>query len=178
MENVGNKKAWIAVFSVFGVVIVGLVIAIIAVAINRNNSSEVAENIDSEYDEALTIYFNDNGEISDTAISQKLDIQETLKLLKEKIDVAENEMTKAMLEKDYYLIEFSLNDNDDAKKNEILNGLIRVDEILKTADSSEAVANVAFAYHDFDMYDKYVAITKERNPDFQSVYDAIKEMSK
>ena len=180
VESVGekpiNKKKWVILFSVLGALIVGLIIAIVVVLIIRNNKpQDVTQSISQEYNEALTVYFDDNENIADAIVEQNLDSEGMLKLIKEKIDVAENEMVKAMLEEDYYMTLFSIYGADESKKDEILNGLIKVEEVLKTAEASEAVANIAFAYYDFDMYQKYVDITKERNPAFKSIYDVIEE---
>lgn len=178
MENVGNKKAWIALFSVLGVAIVGLVIAIVVVLANRNNdSSEVISEADQEYNSAVLTYLDDNEEIATAVVEQKLDGEAMLKLLKEKIDSAENEKTKAMLEQDYYMTMFAVYGADESKKEEILNGLIKVEEILQTADSSENVASIALAYYEIDLYQKYVDISINRDPDYKSIYDMLEGIS-
>ena len=183
MENVGNsgvvnKKPWIIGFSVVGVVIVGLVIAIVVVSVVRNtNSREASEDV-LEANDAISVYFDDNGEIAKTIVDEKLDGDAILKLIKEKIDTAEDETVKAMLEEDYYTTMFSVYGADATKKDEILNGLIRVDELLHTFDSAEAVATMALAYSDFDLYQKYVTILKELDPNYQSAYEAVEGLSR
>lgn len=186
VENVGKKpksakklttkNKWIILFSVFGVVIVGLVIAIVVVLVNRNNPQEVAEN-DESYNEAFSLYADDNEEIANLIVEQDLSDEEMLKLLKEKVDAAENEKTKAMLEVDYYLTMFAVQGRDEGKKEEIMNGLIGAYDVLHTFDAAQAVANSAFAYDDLDLYNEYVKIMKEINPSYKSFFDALEEMS-
>ena len=180
LNGVGEKPKtmWAILFSVLGVLIVVLIIAIAAVLISRNNnnSQEVAEDSDPEYNEAVSTYFNDNEEIAAEIANQGLDGNALMDLIKKKIDTTENEITKAMLEQDYYMTMFSTYGADEGKKDEILNGLIKVDEVLKTVESAENVANIALAYYDFDTYDKYVEIIREKNPDYKSIYDMIEEM--
>lgn len=180
MESVGekpiDKKKWVILFLVLGILIVGLIIAIVVVLVVRNNgSSEIIDETNQGQDEAVSAYLDDNGEIATAIVEQKLDGEGMLKLLKEKIDSAENEKTKAMLEQDYYMTMFAVYGADDGKKDEMLNGLIKVDEILQTANSSESVASVALAYHDFDLYQKYVDISKNRDPDYKSIYDIVEK---
>lgn len=181
VESVGekpiNKKKWIILFSVFGVLIVGLIIAIVVVLIIRNNNTQEVPEVNDEYNGALMLYLDDNEDIATTVAAQELDGEGMLKLLKEKIDSEENEMTRAMLEQDYYMTLFAVDVSDTSKKDEILNGLIRVEEILKTASASEAVANIALAYGDFDLYYKYADITKERDPDYKTIYEMAEEFS-
>ncbi|MDO5480160.1 MAG: hypothetical protein Q4F58_00595 [Candidatus Saccharibacteria bacterium] len=181
VESVGekpiNKKKWIILFSVLGVLIVGLIIAIVVVVINRNNSPETTEYTDQEYNDVLVLYFDDNEEIATTVVNQELNGEDMLKLLKEKIDDEKNEKTRAMLEEDYYTIMFSIYGKDESKRDEIINGLMRVEEILQTAESAEAVADAALGYNELDLYNKYVAFAKERNPDYKSVYEMVEGLS-
>lgn len=172
-KKLTTKTKWIILFSVLGAAIVGLVIAIIVVLVVRgNNAPEVTEEI-TEYDEALGEYFDDNDDVATAIVDQQLDGEGILKLIKEKIDVAENEMAKAMLEEDYYMTMFAVYGADESKKDEIINGLIEVEKILGDSKSAESVAAAALGYRDFDIYKKYVEIVKERNPDYQSIYDML-----
>lgn len=183
VENVGKKPnrsakkmttktKWIILFSVLGAVIVGLVIAIIVVVVNRDNALEVTEEV-SEYDEALAIYLDDNAEVATAVVNQDLDGEGMLKMLKEKVNAADNEITKAMLEEDYYMTMFAVYGADESKKDEIINGLIEVEKILGDSRSAESVAAAALGYRDFDVYKKYVEIIKERNPEYESIYDIL-----
>lgn len=173
VENVGNKKAWIALFSVLGVVIAGLIIAIIVVVATRSKPEEIAQ----EDSGALAIYLNGNEEITKIILGEKLESEATLGLISEKIEMADNDITKAMLKRDYYLTMLSIYGADESKKDEILNGLIWVEDILQTSDSAENLVNAALAYQDFDLYRKYITVAKERDPSYQSIYDITKGAS-
>lgn len=180
VKKLTTKSKWIILFSVFGVAIVGLVIAIVVVLVNRNNdddSQEIVDNSNQTYDEALQIYLDDNEEISGLIVENNLEGEAMLKLLKEKIDTTENEIVKAMLEKDYYMTMIAVYGVDKSKKDEILDGLVRVDEVLQTSDSAESVVNAAIGYNDYELWERYVAIAKERDPDYQSIFDIIEEDS-
>lgn len=180
VKKLTTKSKWIILFSVFGVAIVGLVIAIVVVLVNRNNdddSQEIVDNSNQTYDEALQIYLDDNEEISGLIVENNLEGEAMLKLLKEKIDTTENEIVKAMLEKDYYMTMIAVYGVDKSKKDEILDGLVRVDEVLQTSDSAESVVNAAIGYNDYKLWERYIAIAKERDPDYQSIFDIIEEDS-
>lgn len=183
MENVGKKPGksvgkltvkskWIILFSVFGVAIVGLVIAIVVVLANRNNSQEVTNSVSQQYDEALSIYFDDNEAIAGEIVAQDLQGEALLNAIKAKIEAAENEMARAMLESDYYYMMIAVY-GEEANKDEIVNGLIKVDDILKTGKSAESVANAGIFYHDYDLYEKYIKIAKERDPEIKSIDDTL-----
>lgn len=186
MEKVGkkpldepvNKKRWVILFSAFGVVIVGLVISIVVVVATRGGGESADENI-SEYDKAFMVYSVDNSEVAKTIANQNPDSEQILELIKERIDAASDEMAKAMLEEDYYSMIVSLyGDNiDTVKKEEVLNGLIRADTVLKTASSAVTVANIAFLYNDRGLWEKYRAIAKQRDPQIEDIQDAIERGS-
>ena len=185
MEKVGkkplgepvDKKRWVILFSAFGVVIVGLIIAIIAVAANRGDGKPVSEEI-SEYDKAFMVYSVDNSEVATTIANQNLNSEQILGLIKEKIDTATDEMAKAMFEEDYYSMMVSVYgiDVDAAKKEEILNGLMRADGVLKTASSAVSVANVALIYNNQEIWEKYRAIAKQRDPNIEDIQDAMERI--
>jgi hypothetical protein len=85
-------------------------------------------------------------------------------------------MVKAMLEQDYYMTMFSVYGPDENRKDEILNGLIRADEILHNYKSADSVASVALAYYELDLYNKYVDIIKKIDPNYKSFYDVLEGM--
>ena len=187
MENVGrdtgassvadkkNKKKIIIFVSVFAVVVVGLVIAIVAVLVNRGNknvsvSDEIDGTVEETSDEAMNTFEDIAREITLKVVeadeaagedSTGMSIEELLGLYQEKINSVDDVKVKAMLQAEYYMVKLSQNPGEEAK-DEILNGLIEVDKILKTSDSALRVSNAASFYGDQDLADRYYVIASER----------------
>lgn len=179
-NKMSAKTKLTILFSILGILIVGVIIAIIIVVVNRNNSKTSNSN-----DGTGTSVEESTGEVSDKEVVESyeeigeeitmkiIEAQETgdgsegarvellLSLLEEKIESVKNEKIKAMLAMDYYMARLAQNPGEDAK-DEIMNGLFNVDDILKTSDSAFAVMNAAIYFGDQDLKDKYYAIGMER----------------
>ncbi|MBR3269648.1 hypothetical protein IKG07_00085 [Candidatus Saccharibacteria bacterium] len=177
VEKVGeDRKKWVVLLSVLGVIIVGLVVAIVVILVTRNNEPQIAPSVNDEYDETLFAYYVDNEEIADRIVKENLEGEDLLKVIKEKIDAAENRGARAMLEQDYYLTMFATyGPDDETKKEEIMNGLIRANDVLLTARSAEMVATTALSYHDYATYEQYIGIAKDRDPSIKSIDEMLDE---
>lgn len=179
--NKMSAKTKLAIlFSVLGVLIVGIVIAIVIIVVNRNNRTsngdtdaninveESTEEISDEevvesYEDIsreITLKIVEAQEVADNG-GEGIDLDLLLNLLKEKIESVKNEKIKAMLAADYYMSRLSQNPGEDAK-DEIMNGLYGVDDILKTSDSAFKVMNAAVYFADQELANKYYAIGMER----------------
>ena len=186
VENVGNnpsekpvnKRFWIIVFSAIGVVIVGLIIAIIVVSINRNSSEDPlakdpsqaedsgdgSENPDDsdEPSEEETLYQEISYTIRDalTEIDAE-DSEQIFAIYKEHIDDTSDVRVKAMIEIDYYGVVMAYDENKE-RGNEVLDRLTKIDEGLKTISSAASVMNAADYYGNTDLYNQYNAILIDR----------------
>lgn len=178
VENVGNnpvempvnKKKWAILFSAFGVLIVGLVIAIIVVVVMRDNKPAVEEPeptdtptyTQKEKSEGEQIY-----EQASVAIADNLDgvdaedESEIFNIYNEYINVVTNEEAKALLRLDYYQAVMNY-DTDKKQKKEVLDAVVEIDGILKTIESGIVVINAADYYEDSALYEKYNEIVNER----------------
>ena len=170
VENVGKKPnrsakkmttktKWIILFSVLGTVIVGLVIAIIVVAVAKNTKPEPIHSDLSEgevYDE----YFKTTDEINAGIENENYDANQVLETYREKIKATKDETVRLMLEKDYYYL-LSISSNDDVKE-EVLDALVIIDDRLQTVVTALAVVNRAEYYGETELADKYNNIANER----------------
>lgn len=186
MENVGrdtdvssvadkkNKKKIIIFASVFAVVVIGLVIAIVVVLNNRRDDNVLEESGDTteenSNDQVMYTFEDITREITlkiveaDEAAGEDgegMSIEELLNLYQEKIDSTEDARLKAMLQIEYYMVKLSQNPGEE-NKDEILNGVIAADKILKTSDSALRVSNVAYYYGDEALGDQYYRLANER----------------
>ena len=165
-----NKKNWVILFSVFGVAIVGLVIAIVVILIARNNKPEeeidphqnemeieIKEKSEAEEEYEKTMNFI-NIELGDTNAE---DIDEISRVYGYYIDHMSNQEARAMMEVDYYQM-LMIYDTNKEKKQEILSSLIRIDGEVQTLNSAATVINAAGYYDDNAIYNKYNQILLER----------------
>ena len=54
-------------------------------------------------------------------------------------------------------------DDDKAYSKEVLDTLVRVDNVLQSVDSAADVVNAAFFYDDQDLAQKYIEILRDRS---------------
>lgn len=169
VEKPVNKKKWAILFSVLGVIILGLIIAIVVILIVRNNTPSVAdetnepvEYVPKEQTEGEQIY-----EQVMASISSKLDdvyaddTEEIFAIYDEYMELVQNEEAKALLTLDYYQL-VMLYDTNKEKKQEVLNTLIKTDSFLKGLDSAASVINAASYYGEDDLVEEYNRIMVER----------------
>ena len=166
MENVGkkpldepvDKKRWVILFSAFGVVIVGLIIAIIVVAANRGGSKPVNEDVSK--DEIYRDYLKDIDEINDIVADEEYNPERVLSLYTEKIDATKDRTLKLLLKKDYYYM-LSVY-YEDGVREEVLKNLIEIDNELQAVDTALMIANRAGYYGNEELRSKYNEIADER----------------
>lgn len=172
-----SKKKIIIFASVFATIVVALIVAIVVILVNRGNgqtevmNNNIEETTQETSDEEAQNEFNEAvggiamkiAEAMETAgeDGEGMSVDEILNLYQEKIDATNNRRAKAMLRGEYYMVKLSQNPGEDAK-DEILNGLIDVDKILKTSTSALNVSNVASYYGDEETADKYYVTAMER----------------
>ena len=162
-----QQKIWAIVLACLAVLIVGLVIAIVVVAVNRGESStqqseEATQEDASNGDAAMEIYYNTTDEINNTI--NEIPVENTnriLALYRHYLEKVEDETAKAMLMLDYVNIEMNYDPNKE-KGEEIMTAALTMDEILKTSDSAATILNIASYYGKSDIYDRYEQILKER----------------
>ena len=168
-KKMATKTKWIILFSGFGVLIIGLVIAIVVVAVTRGSADSPQTTPVIEpggmNDEELDIKYN---EISADIIGKMLNEgeqqysgEDILELYKQKIEEISDKRLKAMIEADYYTMMLSVYPDED-KKGEIMDGLIKTDDVLRTARSALMVANGASWYNDSELEEKYTNIAYDR----------------
>jgi Na+-transporting methylmalonyl-CoA/oxaloacetate decarboxylase gamma subunit len=174
-KKLTTKNKWIILFSTFGVVIVGLVIAIVVVLVTRGLSAaeeaakqkeaeqaETQEYTPKEKTEGEKIY----EEVS-TNINSKLDDvyagdqEEIFSVYEEYINLTTNEEAKALLQLDYYQM-VMLYDFNREKGQEVLDNLVKIDDSLKGVNSAATILNAAEYYGDTGLYERYASILIER----------------
>ena len=166
VENASKNKTLFIVLGVFGVLIVGLVIAIAIVKSLPKKVEEIAD------DEPVGVGQISSAEIKEytgyyEAISAELskiyadDEQGMLDVYQRYINNTEDEKVKAMLEMDYYNIVMAY-DTDKTKAEEVVAKAIEIDDVLKTIDSGVFVLNVASNYGNEDLVRQYDSILNER----------------
>ena len=163
-----KKKWWVVAFAVAGVAIVGLIIAIVIVVVNRNGASSEQTSMTTEgqqdaIDAAIEAQYEaENNEImSKFVLGEGVTIEDLVVMYKEKMDTATDEKLRAMFAVDYYMY-LSILDLNGEKKDEILNALIEADDILKNLNSASAIITVAEGYSDQDLMDRYESILQDR----------------
>ena len=163
-----KKKWWVVAFAVAGVAIVGLIIAIVIVVVNRNGASSEQTSMTTEgqqdaIDAAIEAQYEaENNEImSKFVLGEGVTIEDLVVMYKEKMDTATDEKLRAMFAVDYYMY-LSILDLNGEKKDEILNALIEADDILKNLNSASAIITVAEGYGDQDLMDRYESILQDR----------------
>lgn len=171
----GNSSRTLKItLGVLGVLIFGLVIAIIVVINNRGGTQDeqVAEEVTTDTEakteiveertEVETIYDGiiesiDN-ELSEVYVEDK---DEIFRIYKQYIDITEDEQVKAMIKVDYYQMAM-IYDVDKSHGEEILDELVKLDDTLKSIDSAVTVVNAADYYGNTELYNNYSAILTER----------------
>lgn len=143
-----------------GVVIVGLVVAIVVVKnLPKPQEPQVEEvSIDDE-----TEYYAISNEIwrKIARDEAEMDGEKILALYKERIEETTDEDTKLMLTMDYY--EFvMMYDTNYERKTEIEEAMLAADEKLKTPLSAAKVISMAISYDNQELKAKYTAILDER----------------
>ena len=165
MEKVGenssdgaiNKKKWAILFSVFGVVIVGLVVAIVVVKNLRKVEPEEYEVV------AEGEYYAVSSEIWNEIIenSSEMDEEKMLALYERNIEAATDEDVKSMLTMDYYE-SVTMYDLDGDRKDEVMEAMLAADEKLKTPLSASKIISMAISYNNQELEEKYRSILEER----------------
>lgn len=173
------RKQFFIVLAVAGALIVGLVVSIIIVAVNKKGGSapapdneitiveELEDNpegyilTDAELNDAYTDIASEIAEATLAASENGEGFGGILQLYLNKINATEDIRLKAMLETDYYFMRFSMTPTEEFK-NEILNTLMRIDGILKTPMSAYNVVDIATFYNEQEMVNYYTNLAIER----------------
>lgn len=182
MENVGknplakpiNKKAWIIGFSVTGVVIVGLVIAIVVMLVTRGNKAfEEPIVYDTWEDEVRAKYVDDTDQISEEADDEEYSLEKLMDLYAKKIEEEEDEKARLLLEKDYYYLLSIVGSRD--LKDQIMSKLIEIDNKLQMPDTAFAIVNRAKYYGDEELEREYNKIGNDRIGISEEEINALRE---
>ena len=153
-----------------GVVIVGLVVAIVVVAVNRNSGSGESggdESEDGEVTYASPIYesYDKLSEEFSIALGEMdqatTTTEDILELYQTYVDRATDELVKAMLMVDYYLVMMA-GDSEGVRKTEVIDGLVATDGIVGSVKSASAVAVAATYYGDEELKTRYQALADVR----------------
>lgn len=168
-KKMATKTKWIILFSGFGVLIIGLVIAIVVVAVNRGSgandllSKPVVEEGGMNDEELNATYGDFAQEINNkmSNVDEQYSGEDILNIYMQKIEEVTDKRLKAMIEQDYYTMMLAVYPGDE-KKEEIINGLIAADAILKTPRSALMVANGASWYNDTELAEKYTNVAYDR----------------
>lgn len=175
-KRMATKTKWIILFSGFGVLIVGLVIAIVVVAATRTTSVEddsckpVGEMTEQEIiDRALAVAESDYSVIYEAINEVIQSMQEPteediVSLYEHYIGETESEYAKAMLQSDLLLILMGY-DTENVEGDRLIEEAQIVDEVLKTPNSAALIMNLAQAYGRTELYDRYEEIMIQREID-------------
>lgn len=119
------------------------------------NEPEVVDEVIVAYDKAVS-------DVREKIVAENIeDLTAIANLYKQAADAAENEKVKAMLMLNYY--NNIMNNNvDEVTKNEILNGVVTTDDMLKTYTSAITVSKIADFYGNTEIAEQYREIAKER----------------
>lgn len=166
MENAGNsgavnKKFWIILFSVLGVLIVGLVIAIVVVLVMRGGNPTEPVHSDLSNEEALRKEFDVTNEIREEVEDWVYNPDELLASYLQKIRNEKDEKTRLLLSKDYYYY-LSIFGNGDDLEQQVLDGLIDIDNKLQMIDTALMIVNRAEYYGNEELKNKYNEIANSR----------------
>lgn len=163
--STNSNRGLSVLLACMGVAIVGLVVAIVVVAVNRNNGKNddgaedgevvYASPIYESYDQLAEEFAGALLEMEDPTTQQILDLYQTY------LGRTDNEEVKAMLLVDYYMIMMS-GDSDVARKTEVLDGLVAADRVVKSVKSASAVAVAAKYYDDTELMAYYQALADAR----------------
>ena len=168
--TVGKKKSLIWLFFVSGAVIVGLVIAVVVVVVNRGEKqpenqppqTETPISDETEPTEAEEIYESVSDDIASAIADLYIeDKDEVLDVYKEYIDGVTNEEAKAKLLLDYYQV-VMIYDGNREQKEAVIDGLLEIDKTLENITSAVVIQNAASYYSDDALYEKYNTILIER----------------
>lgn len=159
-----SNKVWIIILSIFGVLIVGLIIAIVVVKnlpkgeMDNGNNDEPVTAEESAYNE-YEKYHERAWEGIEYPTPEN--IQTVMERCLELAAETDDETVKAMLKTEYYQM-MMVYDTTNEHKEEVLDGLIEVDNFLSSVSSACDVANAAYYYGDMETGDKYSAIASDR----------------
>lgn len=119
-------------------------------------------NVPTKEDEATPDYEMVISRITNEIIGGGIEDSETIaSIYKREIDAADNERVKAMLTLKYY--ETVMDDEaDEATKKEILDGVVEVDNLLKTYASALTASKIAAYYGNMEMAQQYKDIADGR----------------
>lgn len=164
-KKMATKTKWIILFSGFGVLIVGLVIAIVVILATRgsadtNQVSNATGGISDE--EADAIYDEGINELMNSfTLDENTSFESIVAAIKEKMDTATDDKVRARYAIDYYSYLPILN-QDVESMDEIIEALVEADSIVQTTHSASAVMTMANFYGNQDLYDRYANILHER----------------
>lgn len=153
-----KNKIWLGVLGAFLVAIVGLVIAIVVVKNLPRGEKESMTSEELAYKEYIDFQAGILSEFNYISSDNKDEV------LKKYIDAANNtnnETLKVLLKTGYYQTIMTY-DYDRSHKDEVLNGLIAIDESVMTVDSAVTVANAAQYYYDNELVERYNVIINDR----------------
>ncbi|MDO5451920.1 MAG: hypothetical protein Q4F56_02425 [Candidatus Saccharibacteria bacterium] len=165
-EQNKSEKTLRVVLASMGVLIVGVIIAIVVVAMNRSNKpEEYTIPISPEYQVATT-YEEISTEIGNKILEYEIADSPVAvtELYKAYADRAKDEEVKDMLMLDYY---FHLigQDHNFSQKDEIVSQLKSIDSRLQTVDSALNVMWAGYYYNDYNLMEEYKPILEERGFD-------------
>ncbi|MBQ3296347.1 hypothetical protein IJG95_01400 [Candidatus Saccharibacteria bacterium] len=173
-----QKKVWIGVLAGVCVLIVGLIIAIVAVANMRpGNNTEcpnaMTEEEEKEAEEAAII--EEYAAVQETInkvieSTRNIDLAEIVKTYQYYINDTEDTTVKNMLRMDLLMVEMGY-DTEKTRGDELIDVAIEIDGEAQSSNSAALVMALADNYGKTELYDEYKAIFNERlikegyNPD-------------
>lgn len=163
--NAPKNKLLVAILGIFGVLIVGLIIAIVVVK-NLPKGEEVEVDVNLTADQVVYKKYLDfqNEILEEYSYISRENKNAILEKYKKYAAETNDEVLKVLLNTGYYQT-LMLYDDDGVYKDEALNGLIEIDKGAKTVDSAINVANAARYYGDSALVEEYSAIIENRSDD-------------
>lgn len=167
VKKASNKTLAIVLASI-GILIVGVIIAIVVVLTTRSGGEVASETSDISEDDTIVTekateeYLKLSDEIMTVIQKSGVNDEEyVLSTFKNYASKVENKVVSAMLKMDYLNMEMMYDLNKE-KGEEILDDAMRIDQSLRTVDSAVVVLNMADYYGNTEVYEKYEKILNSR----------------
>lgn len=176
LEKKSNKTRLILIIIVVLMLLAGGIVAVVMMNGGKGNNTPPAVptddlNVDDENGEkedptgilkATADYDKIIEGINEKILNEGIEDSEAIiALYKEKLDAAEDEKVKAMLTLDYCQL-IKNDEADENTKKEVLDTLVKADNILQTYVSAATVSKIATYYGDTAMADRYSKLSIER----------------